>query len=342
MLWHLCQAGHIDGDQIHRDTANNGQFAPLVGESGPVAQGADQPVGITRSNRSDQCRAGGRPGAAIADGLARGDFAHLNDRHIQRHHRHRIGEGQSAVDPDARAGQVKVVVTAKHDPPRRGQGSWHVQPIRHLAEGLELAGIHRMVRFIRAGQMRHDQGRVLRQGDVAQRGPFRGVHAKAVHAAVQLHPETMAGQGFDMGDHLIDRIDHRRQGRAPDHIGVPGHMPRKDVDRRAGPQHATQGHALFRDSDKELARALGGENRGHAVNAQTIGVCLDHGTGVAAGHFVQRLPIGGNRIEVDREGGCCHGICFDRMPAKVKPRPRSPANNPSPCGEAGGMFGPFP
>jgi len=49
-------------------------------------------------------------------------------------------------------------------------------------------------------------------------------------------------------------------------------MPCKDVDRRAGPNNAAQRYALFGDGNKELARPLGCQNRGDAVDPQTIGV----------------------------------------------------------------------
>ena len=81
-----------------------------------------------------------------------------------------------------------------------------------------------MVRFIRTGQMRHDERGPLCQCNVAQCGPFGQFHAEPVHAGVKLYAKRMPRQAFDMDQQLIDRIDHRGQLGGADHVGITRHV----------------------------------------------------------------------------------------------------------------------
>ena len=163
-----------------------------------------------------------------------------------------------------------------------------------------------MVRLIGAGQMRHHQHGLLRKGDVAQGGPLGGLHPQPVHPAVKLDAEGMTRQGFHVGQQLVDRVDHRGKVSLPDHVGVTGHMPRKDTDAGAGTQHAPQLHPLFGEGHEKQLCARCRQGRGHLLHPETIGICLDRRGGIAGGAPIQRAPVGDDGAEVDRERGSGH------------------------------------
>ena len=120
---------------------------------------------------------------------------------------------------------------------------------------------------------------------------------------------------------LRDRVQHGRQVQILDHLGIAGHMAAKDADLRAGAKDLAQPGPFLGDRHKEPPRPGLRQRACDTVDAKTIGVGLHHSGGLHArgGQPVQRLPIGGDGVEIDEQGCSCHDAgVFGRGVARVK------------------------
>lgn len=85
-------------------------------------------------------------------------------------------------------------------------------------------GVHGVIGFVGAGQMRHDHAQGAGHGCFAQAGPVGGFHPEAVHAAIELNAIGVGAQAGLMALHLFHRIQHGHQLCLADHLGIAGHM----------------------------------------------------------------------------------------------------------------------
>ena len=169
-----------------------------------------------------------------------------------------------------------------------------------------------MIGFIGAGQMRHQQFGACLQHEGGDCLPFGFFHAKPVHAGIKLHAKGMAGQRFQMPGDLLDRVQHRRQVKIVDHVGITRHMPRQDADLRPRPKRLTQGRAFFGHGDEKAPRTGMGQRARHPCDTKAIGISLDHGGRLhARGRgAVKRAPVGDDCVKIDGQMSCGHGQGF--------------------------------
>ncbi|MPL73095.1 hypothetical protein SDC9_18888 [bioreactor metagenome] len=319
-LRHFAQMADVDGDQVHRDPADERAGHVAMPQRRRRAERAHQPVGIAARDGGDARVFLGGPGVRIAHGLARLHVAHLDHRQRQGDDRPRRLEGHSTIQRDARAGDVEVVVAAKEDAAGGRERTRHVHPCGHLAEGVELIAVHLMRGFVRAGEVAHDQLRMRAEHDRRHGLPFGGLEAEPVHPGVELDAEGGARQRLEMPRHLVERIQHRRQAEVTDHLGVARHVAGEDEDLGAFAQGLAHRGAFLGAGDEELAASRPRQHPRDARGAEAIAVCLDHGArlGRRARERVHRAPVRKDGIEVDAKGCGSHGGFLEPWAAKVK------------------------
>src|SRR5690606_33831615 len=109
-----------------------------------IARGADQPVGIAEADRGDAAGALGRPAGAIADTLAGGEVAYLDDRRLQPDDGTRRGEGPAAIEADAGPGEVAAELGAEQHPGGGRERSRAPKPLRQPPELGKLSTVERV------------------------------------------------------------------------------------------------------------------------------------------------------------------------------------------------------
>ncbi|OIQ63911.1 hypothetical protein GALL_545420 [mine drainage metagenome] len=251
----------------------------------------------------------GDPGGAVAHDLSRLDDAGLDHGQREADDGIGVGVGGTAVKADAGARQVKVILMPQQDAAGRGERARDAGAIGQRVERRKLLRVHRIAGLIRAGKMAHQQFGSGGEDVFSDGGPLIRLHPEAIHPGIQLDAERVAGQRFEVARDLIDRVQHRRQVKVVDHIGVAGLVPREDADLRAGAKRLTHDGALFGNRDEEATRTGLGQRFGNAVGAKAIGIGFYHGSGLGAGvtHTIQRPPVSGDGVEVNGKGRCAHG-----------------------------------
>ena len=154
-LGHVIKVGDVDGDQVHRDAADNRANLITGIEFGLWAHSADQPISIAGRNRGDQTFDVRRPGVAVTDGLERADQPRLDHGQIEAHNGGCIGKRFAAVEADTGAGQLEVILGAQQNTTRCRQRTATCNAIGHLAEDAKLLGVHRVFGLISTGQVAH-------------------------------------------------------------------------------------------------------------------------------------------------------------------------------------------
>ena len=220
-----------------------------------------------------------------------------------------LGEGLAAIEADAGAGEIEMILGAEQDAAGGGKAARDARAIGHAMELRQLGRVHRMVGFIGAGEVGHQEIGARLQHDGGDGAPFGVFQTQTVHAGVELDAERVAGKGFEMAGDLLHRVEHRGEVEVVDHLGIASHMAAENADLRAGAEDLAQSCAFFGNGGEEAPRACAGQRRGDAVDPEAIGIGLDDGGGLRAGggEAVQRAPIGGDGVEVEGEGCCGHG-----------------------------------
>ncbi len=111
----------------------------------------------------------------------------------------------------------------------------------------------------------------------------------------------MQGQRIQMAGDLRWTVEQRDQVRLLQHGSIASHVSREDIDIRARPQDRPQRRTFGRKRYEKAAYTGIGKRRGHAVQAQAIGVRLDRRAGFD-GHGaerVERAPVFGDRLQID-------------------------------------------
>ena len=198
-------------------------------------------------------------------------------------------------------------VGSKKDARRIGQRGRHAgKQAAQMAEAPNLAGIERIGRVFRAGQMAHQQADAM-GGEAAWRQRRRVVkrEAKAVHAGVDMQRRGPAPAGGGAKSRpfvqLVAAAEHRTQ--AMRRIGRRGGgqqgVEHVDVGIR---RHGTRPAGFRQQGDEEGAAAGGRERAHHRLDAAPIGVGLDDGGTGSRRHAGRKVaPIGDDRREIDRQ-----------------------------------------
>jgi len=148
----------------------------------------------------------------------------LDHRQGQAQHGLRAVERQSAVKSDTGPGQVEMIVRPKQRAARRDQRPGRGHTVRHRGERLQLGCVLRMLRVIRAGQMRHDQFQRPAFQPRTNSRPIRRFQPKAVHARIKLDAIGMTGQGIPVSRGLFGAVQKRDQVMIPQQRGIACHM----------------------------------------------------------------------------------------------------------------------
>ncbi len=157
---------------------------------------------------------------AIADAFAGLDRTHLQNRSLQ------AGDGPdarvvalagpAAIEGDAGAHQVEVVVRSHEHPGGVGEASACAgEPVAYGAEAIQLEAVQRLVRIAGAGEVAHQQPDVEALQVLSSQGAgVFGPQAQPVHPGVDvegdLQPATIAGEAGSVPD-LLDAVEDRRQ-----------------------------------------------------------------------------------------------------------------------------------
>ena len=305
---------------------------------GAGAEGAVQAVGVAGGDGGDAGGAGGGPGGAVADRLAGRQVADLDHRQRQRHHRPRRGERQPAVEADAGAGQAVVEGRAEQD--AAGGGEAAADPGKPRGEAVEggrpgggssgAPGSSAQARWLSASTGARRGRSVGGGGEVRRSRPRRFIP----ESSCSVHGRP--GRSRAKCSHLSEAVQAWDQVGGAAGVGVAGHQPGEDVDRRAGAERGAEGDALLGEGDEEGARAGGGQRRGDAGGAEAVGVGLHHrgGLDLRRGEGVEGPPVGGDGVEVDGQAGAGDG----GIPSRRGPRYRAASARPvkSPSSEIAG------
>jgi hypothetical protein len=347
--------GHVDHDRVHGHAAEDRRLAPADDDPAPVGERPQVAVGVARRDGGDAAWPRHLASGAVADGLAGRGLADLPDAPLQADRRaHGVGLGQirvAAVERDARAQQVEVVIRAQEDAGRVGEGNARRrQGAERPLEVRELLRVQGMLRRVGAGQVTHEKGELdalqaRRLGGQARHLVRR--QAQAAHPGIDVQdgphrpPLGPGAPGPELD--LAQRVEGRHQAVLQKVVQGPGQQAAQNSHLGLR-QHLLQRDPLAQLGDEEVAAAGGEEGPCHPRHAQAVGVGLDHrGTGHArpapAG---QDAVVGDDGVEVDGEdragppglagdvavGSCVHGpgfpaTCHDRTLPSRPGRPRA-------------------
>ena len=211
-----------------------------------------------------------------------------------------------------------MIFGAKQDTAGGRQAARNGHALGHLAEGGKLARVHRVIRLVRAGQMRHDQLGTGGQDLGFQAGPFTGLESQPVHAGIELDREGLPGPGGAVAEILLGAVQDRN-GMAQ--IGA-GHMPREHEDARPLPDRLPHRHRFRGQCDEEILRPGIGKRLRHRSRAQPIAVRLHHpGRPRRRCQRSERAIIGLNGRKIYLKS---HAPAFPHRPPRVKIAGRGP------------------
>ena len=240
-----------------------------------------------------------------------------------------------------------MIARAAKDAAGCRQAARQAGAIGHGVEGGQLSFIRRVVGNVAAGKVAHQQGGFGGQKDRRDGLPVGGLHAKAVHAGIQLHPERVAGQRFQMPGDLFQAAEHRGQIIVADHFRRSGQMPRQDRDLWTRTKDFAQRHAFGRMGHEKPPRPGPRQRKTHLGRAQSVGIGLDHASGLDArrGQPIQRAPVLGNGVKVNIQGRGSHAVLLTQPGAGSSGNIRAGCSCPQAVGgqlsrlQAGGCDG---
>ena len=170
--------------------------------------------------------------------------------------------------------------------------------------------VHRVIGLVGAGEMAErehrrearEQRRRRRRG---RPGSGRGGSCRCRAAARRAGRQGRARNPSSCATLLRQGTRSKARHRA----ASPRHQAGEDEDRGAGAEDLAQRGALLGQRHEEGAGAGGVEGRRDPRGAEAVGVGLDHGGGLdlRRRQRIERAPVGGDRVEIDREAGAGDG-----------------------------------